>query len=79
MTFRIVPRGTPGAIPLREAMEIQLRKLGLCHHSPKTRERLAVTTRRSWERGDFSKETAMKQSGSMKKRYGEARGHYGRK
>ena len=77
MTFRIVKPGTPGAIPLMRAMEIRLRELGLTFHSKKTRQRLATTTKRSWEKGTFGPETAKKQSASMRRRYGESRGKRG--
>jgi hypothetical protein len=70
MSFRIVPAGTPGAIPLKEAMEIQLRKMGLHCHSEKTRQRLAYTARRSWRLGYFDG-ASKKQAETLRRYHGK--------
>ena len=53
MSFRIVPRGTPGAIPLKEAMEIRLKELKIHVCSDELRSHLRMRTRESWERGVY--------------------------
>ena len=78
MTFRIVPKGTEGAIPLQDAMEIMLDRLGLRYHDRKTRERLSVATKRSWRRGVYE-DTQEKQSETMRRRYGYGEASRGRR
>lgn len=57
---RIVPKGTAGAVPLPVAIRILRERLGMPEHSEETRERLAVTTRRSWKRGAYNENTIMR-------------------
>lgn len=75
MTFKIVPKGTPGAMSIHEAMEVMYKKLKLYHHSQTTRKRLTYTAKRSWKRGYFS-EASKKQSASLKKYWGSPKGKF---
>ena len=70
MTFQIVPRGTPGAISLRQAMEIRLRELGLHVCGPELRERLRAKTQASWDRGAYAG-VPQKTSATLLKRHGK--------
>ena len=73
MTFQIVPRGTPGAISLRQAMEIRLRELGLHICTPELRDRLRERTKASWKKGKYAG-VPVKTSAALLDRHGKKRG-----
>ena len=50
--MELVPPGTPGAIPLKEALEIKMKELGIPLHSGDLHSQ---TMRRLWARGVFDK------------------------
>lgn len=69
-SFRIVPKGTPGAIPLNDVIHTLREQMGMPEHTDKTKKKLAVTTRRLWKTGKFNKTTKEKISASHRKRWG---------
>ena len=69
MTFQIVPRGTPGALSLRAAMDIRLRELGLRVPTEELRQKMRAASRAAWGRGDFAG-IAEKNSKALKAHYG---------
>jgi hypothetical protein len=48
--MKIVPPGTPGAIPLKEALEIKMVELRIPHHSG---EHHSKAMKRAWAEGKF--------------------------
>ena len=71
MTFRIVPRGTPGALTLRAAMDIRLRELGLRVPTEELRQKMRASSRAAWNRGAFDG-IAEKNSIALRKHHGRA-------
>ena len=51
--MQLVPRGTPGAIPLIEAMDRKRREMHMVVHTEEMKAKMSVRVRRQWSEGRF--------------------------